>query len=98
MMKQDHAVFLMLPVMVASAFFISFWGRNAEALGQGDMGLALVFSFAVPLSFYASVALVVVAFIGLIVAWRRLRPVRLWLAALLIALLPPMFLALIDLM
>lgn len=89
---------LAFAVVVAAAFFFSFWGRNAESLGLHDAGLALGLSFAVPLTLYISLGVAAVALVATLLAARRRRPVRLWLAALLVSLLPAAFLVLVDLL
>jgi hypothetical protein len=78
-------------VAVTAAFFLSFWGRNAAGLGRHDMGIALSLSFAVPLSFYASLLCAAGAAAGTIAAFVRGRAAVLWLAALAVALLPTAF-------
>jgi hypothetical protein len=60
------------------------------------MGWALSLSFAVPLTLYASLACAVVALVGLAAALARGGAKRRWLAALAVALLPAVFLAILD--
>ncbi len=81
---------------MSGAFFLAFWGKDAGGLGRDDMGLALALSFAVPLALYASQALAAVLLLAALVARARGRPLRLWLAALAVALLPLAFLLLRD--
>lgn len=90
-------VVLAVAALIAAAFFLSFWGRNAEGVGRHDMGMALALSFAVPLSFYASLAWAAVSAVGAAVAVRRGRTPARWLQALGLSLLPGLFLLLIDL-
>jgi len=81
--------------LAAAVFFVSFWGTNA--LGRHDMGIALALSFAVPITFYASLICAALALLGAGVArTRRSRPAP-WLAALMVSLLPALFLLLVDL-
>ncbi len=89
---------LVLSAVIAAAFFAAFWARNAEALGRHDMGIALAASFAVPLAFYASLACAAAAVVGLLASWAGARPRARWLAALVVALLPLVFLAIKDAM
>jgi len=90
--------FLVVAGLVAAAFFLSFWGRNAAGLGRQDMGIALALSFAVPITFYASLIWAALALLGAGVAWKRGRPPVPWLAALAVSLLPGLFLLLVDLL
>ena len=87
---------LAVSAAVAAAFFLSFWARDAEALGKHDMGIALAASFAVPLAFYASLLCAAAALAGLVAALVRRRPRARWLAALLVSLLPLLFFAIKD--
>lgn len=89
---------LIIAVLLAGAFFFSFWGRNAEGLGRRDMGIALAFSFAVPILLFASLGSAVLALLAVLAAAYRRRPLRLWLAALGVSLLPAVFLLLVDLL
>jgi hypothetical protein len=91
------AVFLAIAALIAAAFFFSFWGTNAEGLGRHDMGIALALSFAVPLTFYASIAWAALALVGTVVTLVKGRPRARWLAALAVSLLPGLFLLLVDL-
>lgn len=61
------------------------------------MGLALALSFAVPFTAYASLACAAVALVATLAAGSRRRPLRLWLAALAVSLLPAAFLLVVDL-
>ena len=83
--------------LVTAAFFLSFWGRNAEGLGRRDMGIALALSFAVPITFYASLACAASSLLGAALAWRSGRARAPWLAALAVSLLPAAFFLLLDL-
>jgi len=87
---------LVMAAVVAAAFFFAFWGRNAAGLGRTDMGWALSLSFAVPLTFYASLLCAAAAAVGTAVAFARARPRAPWVAALAVALLPALFLAILD--
>jgi hypothetical protein len=89
---------LVLAAVVAAAFFGSFWGRNAEALGGHDMGTALGLSFAVPVTFYASLACAALSAAGAAVARTRGRAVTRWMAAFGVSLLPGLFLLMKDAM
>lgn len=91
------AVVLTVAGLLAAAFFASFWGRNAEGLGRRDMGLALAFSFGVPITFYASLVCAALALIGAFFAWKSGRAPARWLLALGISLLPAAFLMVADL-
>ena len=84
--------------LVTAVFFFSFRGRNAEALGRYDMGVALALSFAVPIAFYASLICAALALLGAGIARTCWRPAGRWLAALLVSLLPALFLLLVDLL
>ena len=90
-------VLLVIAVAVTAAFFASFFGRNAEGLGAHDMGIALALSFAVPLTFYASLGLAALALLGAGFSRAQRRPCARWLLALGVALLPGLFLFLVDL-
>ena len=85
-------------MLVAAAFFWSFWGGNAAGLGRGDLGLAAGLAFAVPLTLYTSLGIAALALAGAVAAALCRRRIGPWLAALLIALLPWAFLALLDLL
>lgn len=85
---------LVLTLANSSAFFVSFWGRNTPGLGAKNVGLALAFSFALPLTIYASLALALVALLSIIASARRLAFLR--LVAFVVALLPLSFLLLVD--
>ena len=82
---------LVIAAVVDAAFFLSFWGRNAAGLGRHDMGMALSLSFAVPLTFYASLFCASASAAGTAVALVRGRPRGLWVIALAVALLPTAF-------
>lgn len=84
--------------LVAAVFFLSFWGTNAEGLGRHDMGIALALSFAVPITFYASLICAALALLGAGVARTRGGRPAPWLAALMVSLLPALFLLLVDLL
>lgn len=88
---------LAVAFLIAAAFFFSFWGRNAEGLGAHDMGSALALSFAVPLTFYASLFWAALAAAGAVRARMGSRPPSRWLAALAVSLLPALFLLFQDL-
>jgi hypothetical protein len=60
------------------------------------MGIALALSFAVPITVYASLVRAAVALLAALAAAVRKRPLRRWLAALGVALLPALFLLLVD--
>ena len=90
------AVFLTIAGLVATLFFFSFWGTNAEGLGRHDMGIALALSFAMPITFYASLICAALALVGAGLARKRRRPPAPWLAALVASLLPALFLLLVD--
>jgi hypothetical protein len=96
-LKSAAAVVLATAVLIAAAFFFSFWARNAEGLGRHDMGTALALSFAVPLAFYASLLWAALAAAGAIVARAKHHPPARWLAALAVSLLPALFLLFQDL-
>jgi hypothetical protein len=83
--------------LLAAAFFFSFWGRNAERLGRHDLGIALAFSFGVPITLYGSLGCAAVILLMALRAAYRRRPLSLWLAALGVSLLPVLFLVLVDL-
>jgi hypothetical protein len=89
---------LAIAVLITAAFFFSFWGRNAAGVGRDDMGMALALSFAVPLTFYASLVCAVAALVGAALSWKAGRPHARWLAALAISLLPGACLLLVDLL
>lgn len=89
---------LVLAALVAAAFFGSFWGRNAEALGGHDLGTALGLSFAVPVTFYASLGCAALSIAGAAVARARGRAAARWMAALGVSLLPGLFLLAVDAM
>jgi hypothetical protein len=91
-------VLLVIAVAVTAAFFVSFWGRNAEGLGAHDMGVALALSFAVPITLYASLATAALALIGAALARAGRRPCARWLLTFGVALLPGLFLFLVDLL
>lgn len=82
--------------MLAIVFFVAFWGRNAPGLGAQDAGLALGLSFLVPITLYGSLGLAAASAAAAFLAWRRGRGARLPLLALGIALLPVVFLAIVD--
>jgi len=94
--SRGAAAFLAVAGLLAAVFFLSFWGRNAEGLGRHDMGIALALSFAVPITFYASLVCAALALVGAGVAWKRRRPPAPWLAALMVSLLPALFLLVVD--
>ena len=96
--SRGAAAFLTVAGLVVAAFFLSFWGRNAEGLGRHDMGIALALSFAVPITFYASLVCAALAAVGAGVAWKRQRRPAPWLAALAVSLLPTLFLLVVDLL
>lgn len=87
---------LALAMMTCVAFFGSFWGKDATWLGRNDMGVALALSFLVPLSAYAAALLALMSLAGTAHARLRAKPARRWLAALGLALLPMVFLFLLD--
>ncbi len=93
-----EAAFLVVAGLLAAVFFFSFWGRNAEGLGRHDMGIALALSFAVPITFYASLIWAALALVAAGIARKRRRPPAPWLAALVVSLLPALFLLLVDLL
>lgn len=93
-----RVAFLIVALLLAALFFFSFWGKNAEGLGGHDMGIALALSFAVPITFYASLIWAALTLLGGVVSWRRRRPAGPWLAALVVSLLPALFLLLVDLL
>ena len=90
------AALLVVAGLLSLAFFFSFWGTNAEGLGRHDMGIALALSFAVPITFYASLIWAALALVGTVVNAVRRRPTARWLAALAVSLLPVLFLLLVD--
>jgi len=92
------AAFLAIAGLIAAVFFLSFWGTNAEGLGRHDMGIALALSFAVPITFYASLICAALALVGTVVTTMRRRPPTRWLQALVVSLLPALFLLLVDLL
>jgi hypothetical protein len=97
--KALHAagwVLVVTSAFILGVFFVSWWGRNAPGLGRQDMGWALAFSFAVPLSFYASLAVAALSALGAVAARTRRTPARLYVAALLAALAPLIFLFVVD--
>jgi hypothetical protein len=85
-----------LSAAVTGLFFASFWAIDAEPLGRHDLGIALAGAFAVPLTFYASLGLALLAAALGAAAWLRRAPVGTYAWALLLALLPVGFLALLD--
>ena len=91
-------VLLVVAGLLAVAFFFSFWGRNAERLGRHDKGIALGLSFAVPITLYGSLGCAALAVLAAVVAASRRRPLRRWLAALVVSVLPVLFLLLVDLL
>ncbi|HSB60639.1 MAG TPA: hypothetical protein VLI67_02895 [Vicinamibacteria bacterium] len=92
------AALLVIAVLLAAGFFLSFWGRNAEALGGRDMGIALALSFAVPILLFASLGSAAVAALAVLAAALGRRPLRPRLAALGVSLLPAVFLLFVDLL
>jgi hypothetical protein len=61
------------------------------------MGIALALSIATPFALYASLLCAVLALAGVVSGTLRRRPKTRWLAALLVSLLPALFLLLADL-
>lgn len=89
---------VILAAFVSAIFFVSFWGRDAEGLGAHDMGWALALSFTMPIALYASFVLAAVALISVSISLggRHRRSVIQSAVALVLALLPLVFLTLVD--
>jgi hypothetical protein len=91
MVRPLSRLVLALAVFFSGGFFVSFWGRNAAWLGRNHMGLALAFSFAVPLALYSCAILAIVSLLAGVVTMVRRDPAWIWFAAFTVAIAPLSF-------
>ena len=82
--------------IVPSLFFFSKWAINAECFGKHDLGYGLFFSFAFATLFHVSWGLALLGFLAALISLFRHRPARIYLLAMILALLPIGYLFLLD--
>ena len=87
----------LLVATVCVVFFCLFstWAINAESIGRYNFGSAIDFAFYSVFSFYASLALIIFAVIGVIVGLLIKYTVRLYMIMLAVSLIPIIYLGFI---
>ena len=79
-------------VLTSAAFLFGSWAANAQGVGKADLGVAVGLAIASAVAVYASLLLACVSLAALALGWRLRWPVRLWLLALALSLIPSLVL------
>ena len=85
-------------VVVPGLFFFGKWAVNAESFGKYDLGYGIFFSIAVASLIYISLGLAFLNFLVALINFLRHRPARRYLLAMIITLLPIIYLFLLDIL